>query len=232
MSTKRTRVTRNLIPEISDEVLAYLSDNLLGAELEKPSLDLFLLRGDDKATKSLWEEHKAAIMAAWIRERPGTRPSQWWRWDAPRISQESIASLGRGATVAQLHQNDFCEPRKRLGGTGTPNYEVLNYWPHLDKGIPDSWVSADDASYYNGRSRDIHGNPVGIEYKEGRFTGRAIDSRDPPTFESEAQYLKRHGLFAPGEERRLPKDAFEPEVVQFAPEEQADTTADRPAIIQ
>jgi hypothetical protein len=39
-----------------------------------------------------------------------------------------------------------------------------------------------------------------------------IDSDDPPFFESQAAYLKRHGLFMPGEERR---SDFEPETIPY-----------------
>ncbi len=41
-----------------------------------------------------------------------------------------------------------------------------------------------------------------------------FDKADPPLIESEASYLKRLGLFLPGEEKRLPADAFEPERVE------------------
>ena len=30
-----------------------------------------------------WVEHREAILSAWIADRPGTRPSIWWRLDAP-----------------------------------------------------------------------------------------------------------------------------------------------------
>ena len=40
-----------------------------------------------------------------------------------------------------------------------------------------------------------------------------IDADDPPIFESEAAYLKRLGLFLPGEARRLKPADFEPVVV-------------------
>jgi len=45
------------------------------------------------------------------------------------------------------------------------------------------------------------------------FTGVAIDPNDPPTFESQAAYLKRHGLLLAGEERRLRKVDWEAEAV-------------------
>ena len=41
----------------------------------------------------------------------------------------------------------------------------------------------------------------------------ALDRVDPPRFESEAGYLKRHGLLTVGERKRLTAAAFEPESV-------------------
>ena len=84
----------------------------------------------------LWRDHRDRIIAEHVSDFPGTRPQRWWEYDAP-------------------------EPRRRLGGTGTP--------------------------------------------------GLAIDPNDPPIFESEAAYLERHGLFLPGERKRLRKVDFEPE---------------------
>ena len=70
-------------------------------------------------------------------------------------------------------------------------------------------------AYYTGTATDVDGqviNPKAADDPEP-FRGVAIDPADPPVFESQAAYLKRHGLFLRGEERRLPVDAFEPEVV-------------------
>jgi hypothetical protein len=47
-----------------------------------------------------------------------------------------------------------------------------------------------------------------------------FDPDDPPTYESEASYLKRHGLLVTGELKRLPKDAFEPVTLTFDLEEE------------
>jgi hypothetical protein len=35
-----------------------------------------------------WEECRAEVLAEWARERPGTRPSTWWRLDAPEPKRE------------------------------------------------------------------------------------------------------------------------------------------------
>jgi hypothetical protein len=105
--------------------------------------------------------------------------------------------------------------RRRLGGIGTPTYEVLSEAPNPDYGIPRSWVDQFQADYYNGRARDIHGNRIGTEYEDGDFKGVPIDPDDPPMFESEAVYLQRHGLLTAAEERHLEKhpELLDPETL-------------------
>ena len=63
--------------------------------------------------------------------------------------------------------------------------------------------------YYSGLAVDIHGAPIGDLYP-GDFKGVAIDPNDPPTFESQAAFLKRHGLLLV---RRNGGPIFEPEAV-------------------
>jgi hypothetical protein len=218
------RTTRNLIPEISDDQLHFLSDGLLGEAQEKRSLKLFLLQGNENAARELWNIHKESILQEWIRENPGTRPSLWWRFSAPRISDESISPLGRGATVVRLHRNDFCEPRLRLGGIGTPDFQDLNYWPRFEFGIPAGWVQQWQVETYNGRSRDVRGDLIPCEWKEGHFLGLPIDPNDLPKFESQAQYLRRHSLLEPGEEKRLKARDYEPEMVPVPVEDQEEVT--------
>jgi hypothetical protein len=76
---------------------------------------------------------------------------------------------------------------------------VLSYWPNFTKGVPSDWVTSWQVEYYNGRAKDVHGQPIGTEYRPGDFTGVAIDPDDPPRFETELEYLRRHGLLLPGE---------------------------------
>ena len=85
--------------------------------------------------------------------------------------------------------------------------------PHYAFGIPTKFVDRWEQSYYNGRSRDIHGKPIGTEYEEGHFAGVAPDPDDPPRFESEASYLRRLDLLLPDELKRLTEADFEPETI-------------------
>jgi len=155
------------------------------------------LQGDDKASgfvkyapvdelAALWATHSERIVAAHVAVHPGTRPDRWWQYRA-------------------------VEPRLRLGGVGTPASDVLAYLPTFSYGLPSIWVTRWQVKYYSGLAVDIHGNPIGG--KLAIFKGVAIDPDDPPTFESQATYLKRNGLFLSGEARRLKKADWEAEVI-------------------
>jgi hypothetical protein len=105
------------------------------------SLDAYLLEGPPygEATElhGLWDAHKASLLPRWVQRYPGTRPSCWWRWDAPR---EPL-----GTRPGWHDDGTLPEPRRRQ--------------------------------------------------------------------ESQASYLKRHGLLLPGEARRLKAADFEPETL-------------------
>ena len=147
-------------------------------------------------------------MVTWLRTAPGTRPWAWWQYDAPRWRLEDMPR--RLQVPGAFWIGRLAEPRRRFGGTGTPTYECFNYVPEFDRGIPRSWVSAFDERYYRGLAIDIHGKPIGQEYRSGTFAGRAPAPNDPPLFESEPAYLDRHGLLTLAERRVLSTDDFEP----------------------
>jgi hypothetical protein len=174
----RKKILKKSKSVISDNIKAYL----LTGERAPGDAETFMLQRGGSQLKAIWKAVNRELLNDWIKQNPCSRPWAWWEWDAPRA-----------------------EPRQRLGGTGTPDYEVLAYVPHFDHGIPTGWITKFDEAYYNGRALDIHGNPIGTEHKEGDFSGVAIDPTDPPTFESEAAYLQRHGLLTPAEARHLEK---------------------------
>jgi hypothetical protein len=103
--------------------------------------------------------------------------------------------------------------------------------PEYHDGLPVRCVQAWMSSYYNGRSRDIRGAPLGTNHKEGDFNGVAIDPNDPPVYESQARYLERHGLLLPGERQRLRKADFEPEAVAVEPLDEDEREDLKPAIV-
>jgi hypothetical protein len=170
------------------------------------------LHGDDSASgfvkyepaealAALWAAHSERIVEDHVADFPGTRPARWWQHDAPRIPI--------GTYPGCYFDGKLPAPRKRLGGIGTPASDVLAYVPTFAYGIPTIWITKRDVMYFSGTAVDVHGNPVGGELRP--FKGVAIDPDDPPTFEPQATYLKRLGLFLAGEERRLKKGDWEAE---------------------
>ena len=182
-----------------------------GPPYEHLKVKLFQRGGDGVKWKPAWEKVREEVMAAWIKKHPGTRCWAWWEIDAPRWERK-FNSWFDGTKP---------EPRQRIGGTGTEDYEALAYAPYFDKGIPTGWVSKFDEEYYNGRRKNIHGDPIATEHKEGDFKGKAIDPNDPPQFESEAAYLQRHNLLTDAEKKFIEKhpELLEPEEVSFDEDE-------------
>ncbi len=197
--------------KLSPVVIAYLSDD---ETVFTGSDDWFLWNyrhglpgfdGDPKPDE-LWKKHRDEFLPAFISNHPGRRPLPWWQWDAPK---ETVPGWeGEQFNVAQ---------RKRLGGIGTPSHEVLAIWGGFTRGLPNSWVDQYQVELYNGRAKDIHGNIIPTEYKEGDFKGVAIDPNDPPVYESEAAYLERLGLLTPAEKKYLEKyrELLTPERIKF-----------------
>jgi hypothetical protein len=146
----------------------------------------FWIFGTERELAETWAAHRDGVLADWIAEYPGTRPAHWWTYDAPR------QPLGTFPGV--WYDGERPEPRLRLGGIGTPAHEVLACVPYFPFGLPASWLTESDVA------------------RCGR--GVAIDADDPPTFESQAAYLQRHGLLLTGEKRRLKAAYFEPERVE------------------
>jgi hypothetical protein len=165
----------------------------------------FLLWSFDRdAVASTWQSVGSDLVREWAALHPGTRPSGWWEYAAPSTPIPNVRPSVLDDRAAQ---------RRRLGGIGTPQYEVLNVAPRFAFGLPVDWVDAFDEQYYNGRARDIHGKPIGTDFREGQFSGRAPRADDPPTFESQATYLARHDLLLDGERDRIPPAGWTPEAI-------------------
>lgn len=134
-------------------------------------------------------------LAAYVADNPGRRPSWWWwstltmemhglrdaRYDARHPHAPLVDLFPRLFDMAERRPL-YAEPRKRLGGTGAPDWEDFSYVPQFEYGIPARLVD--------------------------------VDPKNPPRFESQAEYLRRRGLLLPGEERRLRPADFRPEKVE------------------
>jgi hypothetical protein len=175
---------------------AWLHDAPMPANFNR--IELWALKGDcgefsptGKTGQQLWTEYREDVLAWWIEEYPGTRPSLWWHHDAPRQP--------RGRYPRCWFDGTLPEPRRRVGGVGTACHERLAYVPRYWCGVPQDWISATDIRIY-----EQIGTPLRVP---------ALDPADPPMYESEASYLKRVGRLLPGEAPRLTADDFEPESV-------------------
>ncbi len=191
MSKGAKKRLRSGVGQISEAAWAFLNDKLtddIGLGWERWGLEADQVLFDQGIpVRGLWKQYGPAVLTRWQSEQPGTRPALWWRFDAPR--------LARGAHPDCFWDGTLPEPRKRVGGIGTPLHEILAYVPSFYLGVPKSWIGADEQ------------HSCSIE------TAAAIDPQNPPTFESQASYLERLGLFSRGERARLSASAFAPESV-------------------
>ena len=196
MAARRRRAKRRA--EVTPEQEAWLAGDDNGAG------QFHFVSEGDHAT--LWAEHGERVVSDYVEQYPGTRPRRWWQYEAPRSPI--------GTYPSRYYDGKLSEPRKRLGGVGTPMHECLSCVPCFEYGLPVIWLTQDLASLYRGTAKDIHGEPIFPEYFSRPFDGVAIDENDPPQYESQAAYLKRHGLFLIGEAKRLSKRDFEQETIK------------------
>ncbi len=92
----------------------------------------------DKQLQAMWTTHGTWATREFSKLYPGRRPKLWWKFKAPRWQVEDMPERIRSPRLSRP------EPRKRLGGAGTPAHEVLNVIPALYFGLPTMWVEALD----------------------------------------------------------------------------------------
>lgn len=173
MPRKPRKLLKMRPKSISPALLKYFKGESYGPG-DEGAVDVFLMELRPEMKKA-WESYREQIIADWIRQNPCSRPWAWWEFDAP-------------------------EPRRRIGGIGTPDFECLAYKPHYERGIPSGWITQDDFDTFG---PDLKGIP--------------FDRRDPPTFESETAYLNRLNFLTPAEKVHLRKhpELMEPEKIEF-----------------
>ncbi len=125
---------------ITDFQWAFLNDDAAGIatgkKWERYEMEWNRTLGlNEPITAQLWREYSAEILARWIAERPGTRPSLWWKFEAPRAPRGSL----RGMLVG----DDLPQPRLQVGGSGRPANEVLAYCPRMSFGVPTTWADVE-----------------------------------------------------------------------------------------
>jgi len=188
----KPRKKRDRRPEIDETTLKFMQTGQK-PEKDTPAWDFYISRHfEPDLHEKTWERLSAEILEICLKESPCQRPWAWWQFGDP-------------------------EPRHRLGGVGDPAHEFLSYKANFHYGLPVTWITDFDVEYYNGKRRDINGKRIGTTYKEGNFKGKAIDPNDPPTFESEATYLKRLNFLTQAEQTYLKKhqELLEPEKIEI-----------------
>jgi hypothetical protein len=191
MPTNRTKRTRKVKPSsIPDNLKFYFETGTTDAEI-------FMLTCSESKTLSEWERCRKESLADWLREHPCSRPWMWWKNDAPRWTRKFEGCIW---------DQQLPEPRRRVGGRGTPAYESLSYVPHFAFGIPTAWVQKSDIAYHK-NLKDFDSKPA-----------VAYDPNNAPSYEAQASYLERHGLLTPTEKKWLAghPEALEPETVEEA----------------
>ena len=126
MPTKRRRRVRPLVrqepaPEVRHFLLTGRRARWSGAK-KLPGIQLM---GSRRRCGSLWRDGRDSLLAAWLVERPGTRPWAWWEFDAPRATE--VPERFRGGPWVDL----FIEPRRQLQGSSVPRWAVVAFVPRF-----------------------------------------------------------------------------------------------------
>ena len=130
------RLKRGPMAELSAVKASILFDRELPRDGSRYAFEMDAEPGVDPY-QALWDEHRDAVLDAWTRERPGTRPHLWWRYDAPRWNAPKEY---RGWYYVPM----LPEPRLCLGGVGVSIREKFPaYSPHWPLGVPDQWHEID-----------------------------------------------------------------------------------------
>lgn len=178
------RVSYGKRPDMgTDAEFLWFSDEREEAKAADPGVISLGITQSDTDLEKAWRRVRAKVLLAWKRKYPGTRPSTWWRFDAPRAKPGTFLS-------ACGHDLDpectLPEPLRKLSGMGRPAWEVISLAPNLEYGLPLDWTVAENSE---------------IAVRDW-LLGGTVEDTDPPTFESQAAYLKRHNLLTAEEANR------------------------------
>lgn len=146
-------------------------------------------------------------LLAWFKDAAPCRPALVFfmqegelqkAWDAARDAVlDEWTQTNPGTRPVHWWLFDAPEQRQRIGGKGTPCHEVLADAPSFNLGIPTCWVSD--------------------KWITDRVKAELYDPTDPPKYESQAAFLKRHNLFLSDEEKRLSDDDYAPDTLTQLP---------------
>lgn len=132
-SRRRQRKQRDKL-EIPAGIWAFLNDEEIAAGDSQTKYLIHTLEADDGAElRKLWRRVRGELLEKWIRQKPGTRPRCWWRFEAPR------ATLGNSQHLVQAM-------RRQISGAGRPSWETdrgASDLPWLECGLPQTWEGYD-----------------------------------------------------------------------------------------
>ena len=141
--------------------------------------------------EELPEGHPESLALFLLRHPDGRALGEAWQRHGDAVTR-AWARRYPGTRPSAWWRFTAPEPRQRLGGIGDPAHLHLATVDRLDYGLPSAWITARDR-------RTWPCIPASA----------AIDPADPPTFEAEAEYLRRLGLLLPGEAARLTDEDYE-----------------------
>jgi hypothetical protein len=109
--------------------------------------------------------------------------AELWAWAREVVLAEWIRQRP-GTRPLAWWAHDAPEPRRRTGGTGDAACECTAYAELYLRGVPAFWLTEKVLGRLTKHPHNrVHDRPA-----------IAVDASDPPTFESEREYLGRHGL--------------------------------------
>lgn len=159
-----------------------------------PTIEAYLL--DELDETALTDEQRNELVGARYFDDPDL--GAIWREHGAQLV-ERFAQQHPGMRPSYWWSVDAPSPRNRVGGVGTMQHGVLATGLRLRFGVPVDWITRSDVATYKLIATDLGVPPV--------------DPRDPPRYESEATFLRRHKLLLPGELRRLSRTDFAPEPI-------------------
>jgi hypothetical protein len=118
--------------EISDAAWAFLNDRAIPDDSES-KFEIFMLDDPNgEALRELWDRARGEVLAGWIKEHPGTRPSAWWKCEAPRQPMGNFQGC--------YYDVRLPEQRKFISGSGCPAWMVMAHVPSYELGLPVEWA--------------------------------------------------------------------------------------------
>ena len=122
--------------EISDAAWAFLND-LPAPDDTESTFEIFMLDDPNgEALRELWGRARGEVLAGWLKDHPGTRPSAWWKCEAPRQPMGNFQGCYYDARLP--------EQRKFISGSGCPAWMVMAHVPHYQFGLPVEWAGFEE----------------------------------------------------------------------------------------